>query len=147
VWLGYSVLAAAGQLLLQRAALLSPSWVTTSPWIAAGLLALAGAYQWTPLRDACMRHCRSPFGFFLSSWRDGRWGAFTMGARHGTYCVGCCWALMALSFVFGVMSLLWMAAVTAFLVVEKATSAGPWMSKAAGVALVACAIWTLGRAL
>ncbi len=69
-----------------------------------------------------------------------------MGARHGTHCVGCCWALMALSFVFGVMSLLWMAAVTAFLLVEKATSAGPWLSKAAGVALVACAIWTIGRA-
>lgn len=146
VWLGYSVLAAGGQLLLQRAALLSQDWVTTSPWLAAGLLVVAGVYQWTPLRDACMTHCRSPFGFFLTSWREGRWGAFTMGARHGMYCVGCCWALMALSFVFGVMSLLWMAIVTAFLLLEKATSAGPWMSKAAGIGLVAVAVWMVGRA-
>jgi predicted metal-binding membrane protein len=144
VWLGYSVLAAAGQLALQRAALLSPRWTTTSPWVAAGLLALAGAYQLTPLRDACMAHCRSPFGFFLSSWREGRWGAFTMGARHGISCVGCCWALMALSFVFGVMSLLWMALVTAFLLLEKATSAGPWMSKTAGIGLLAGAVWMVG---
>jgi predicted metal-binding membrane protein len=69
-----------------------------------------------------------------------------MGARHGVYCVGCCWALMALSFVFGVMSLLWMAIVTAFLLLEKATSAGPWMSKAAGIGLVAVAVWMVGRA-
>ncbi len=143
VWLGYSVAAAAGQLVLQRVALLSPNWVAKSPLLAAVLLLVAGVYQLTPFRDACMSHCRSPLGYFLARWRPGRWGAFTMGTSHGVYCVGCCWALMALSFVFGVMNLLWMALLTAFLLLEKATSAGPWLSKTAGVLLVAYAAWML----
>jgi predicted metal-binding membrane protein len=143
VWLTYSFAAAAGQLLLQHRALLSPEWATTSPALASALLAAAGIYQWTALRDACLSHCRSPFGFFLTSWREGRWGALTMGARHGLYCIGCCWALMALSFVFGVMNLAWMAGLTAFLLLEKASAAGRWMSRAAGAALVVYAGWTL----
>ncbi len=141
IWLMYSVAAAAGQLLLQRRALLSQEWVTTSPVLASALLASAGIYQWTPLRDACMAHCRTPFGFFLTSWRAGRWGALTMGVRHGLYCLGCCWALMALSFVFGAMNLVWMAGLTAFLLLEKATAGGRWMSKTAGGLLVAYALW------
>ncbi len=146
VWLVYSVVAAAGQLLLQRAALVSGQWAVTNPALGVGLLVAAGIYQWTPLRDACMSHCRSPIGFFLSSWREGSWGAFTMGLRHGIYCVGCCWALMALSFVFGVMNVMWMALATGFLLVEKATSAGPWMTKPAGVLLAGWGIWVmLGR--
>lgn len=145
-WLAYCGLAAGGQLALQRAALLSRAGVLTSPAIAGGLLLLAGVYQLSPQRDACIVHCRSPMAFFLARWRDGYWGAFTMGGSHGAYCLGCCWALMALSFVFGVMNLAWMAAITGFLVVEKATSAGPWMGRAAGVLLLACAAWTLARA-
>jgi predicted metal-binding membrane protein len=139
IWLGYSLVAATGQLALQRLALLSGGGVLSSPWVASVLLAAAGIHQLTPWRDACLSHCRSPMGFFLTSWREGAWGAFTMGVRHGAYCVGCCWALMALSFVFGVMNLVWMALVTAFLVVEKTTSAGPWLSRSAGVVLLACA--------
>ena len=146
-WLAYSGLAAGGQLVLQRAALLSRAGVITSPGIAGELLLLAGVYQLTPQRDACMLHCRSPMAFFLTRWREGYWGAFTMGARHGVYCLGCCWALMALSFVFGLMNLAWMAVLTGFLVVEKATSAGPWMGRAAGVLLLACAALTLVRAM
>lgn len=145
-WLAYSALAAAAQLVLQRAALLSREGVITSPAVAASLLLVAGIYQLSPQRDACMIHCRSPLSFFLTRWKEGQWGAFTMGARHGTYCVGCCWALMALSFVFGVMNLTWMAIITGFLVLEKATSAGPWMSRGAGVLLLGCAAWTLVRA-
>jgi predicted metal-binding membrane protein len=147
VWTGYSVLAAGGQLVLQRAALLSGEGALTNRFVAAALLAVAGLYQWTPFRDACMAHCRSPFAFFLSSWRGGPWGAFSMGARHGIHCAGCCWALMGLSFVFGVMSLAWMAALTAFLVVEKVTSAGPWLGKAGGVLLAGGAVWVLVRGL
>jgi predicted metal-binding membrane protein len=145
VWTAYSILAAIGQLALQRAALLSGEAALTNPYLASGLLAVAGAYQWTPFRDACMTHCRSPFAFFLSSWREGNWGAFSMGARHGLYCAGCCWALMALSFVFGVMSLAWMAALTAFLLLEKATSAGPWLGKLGGALLLGGAAWVAVR--
>jgi predicted metal-binding membrane protein len=141
VWVGYSLLAAAGQLVLQRSALLSAEGALTSRYLASALLALAGAYQWSPFRDACMTHCRSPFAFFLSSWRAGPWGAFSMGARHGIFCAGCCWALMAVSFVFGVMSLAWMAALTAFLVLEKATSAGPWLGRVGGGLLLATSAW------
>lgn len=145
VWVAYSVLAAVGQMLLHRAALLSGEGALTSKFVVAAFLAGAGVYQWTPLRDACMAHCRSPFAFLLSHWREGPWGAFSMGARHGLYCAGCCWALMGLSFVFGVMSLAWMAGLTAFLLLEKTTSAGPWLGKAGGALLVAGSAWVLVR--
>ncbi len=145
VWLAYSVAAATGQLVLQHRALLSQEWVTSSPALAAAALAAAGVYQWTPLRDSCMAHCRSPFGFFLTSWREGGWGAAAMGARHGLYCLGCCWALMALSFVFGIMNLAWMAGLTVFLLLEKVTATGRWMGRTAGAALVGYALLILFR--
>lgn len=145
VWTACSILAAAAQMALQRAALLSEEGALTSKLVAAVLLAGAGVYQWTPFREACLTHCRSPFAFFLSHWREGSWGAFSMGARHGLYCAGCCWALMGLSFAFGVMSLSWMAALTAFLLLEKTTSAGPWLGKAGGALLVAGSAWVLVR--
>lgn len=145
MWLGYSAVAAVGQLQLQRSALLSQDWALKSPVFAAGLLAVAGLYQWSSLRDACMTHCRSPFGYFLSSWRPGPRGAFLMGVKHGTYCLGCCWALMALSFVFGVMNVLWMALLTAFLLVEKVASAGPWLSRLAGTLLLVGAVWMISK--
>jgi len=141
VWVLYSFAAAAAQLALQRAALLSGEGLLTNRYLACALLAAAGLYQWTPLRDACLTHCRSPFAFFLSSWREGRWGAIWMGARHGLHCLGCCWVLMALAFVFGVMSLTWMAGLTAFLLVEKATSAGPWLGRLGGGVLLGGAAW------
>lgn len=147
VWMVYSGLATIGQWGLHAAALLSPGLPGTSPVLGGALLLTAGIYQLTPFRDACMAHCRSPLGFFLASWKDGRFGAFTMGFRHGLYCVGCCWALMALSFAFGVMNLLWMACLTAFLLVEKVASAGPRMSKSAGWLLAGCGLWMLGKAL
>ncbi len=143
VWVGYSVLAAGGQMLLQRMALLSSEGTLTSPFVGSALLAVAGVYQWTPFRDSCMTHCRSPFAYFLSDWRAGSWGAFFMSARHGIYCAGCCWALMALSLVFGVMSLAWMGVLTAFLLLEKVTSAGPWLGRTAGALLLAGAVWLL----
>jgi predicted metal-binding membrane protein len=147
IWLAYSVVATIAQWGLHAAALLSPGLEGTSPVLGGVLLLGAGVYQLTPFRDACMAHCRSPLGFFLASWKDGRFGAFTMGFRHGLYCAGCCWALMALSFAFGVMNLLWMAGLTAFLVVEKVASAGPRVSKAAGGLLAGCGLWMLGTVL
>lgn len=147
IWMAYSGLATIGQWGLHAAALLSPGLAGTSPVLGGALLLSAGVYQLTPFRDACMAHCRSPLGFFLTSWKDGRFGAFSMGFRHGLYCVGCCWALMALSFAFGVMNLLWMAGLTAFLLVEKVASVGPRMSKATGWLLAGCGLWMLGKSL
>lgn len=147
IWVAYSALATLGQWGLGAAALLSPALVGTSPVVGGVLLLAAGIYQWTPWRDACMTHCRSPLGFFATSWKEGRRGAFTMGFRHGLYCVGCCWALMALSFVFGVMNILWMAGLTVFLLAEKVTSWGPWFGKAAGGILAVYGLWMLVRSV
>ncbi len=94
-------------------------------WAVAGLAAftLAAVYELTPLKDVCLGKCRSPLGFLLGSWRDGRWGALRMGAKNGAWCVGCCWALMASLFALGVMSLTWMAVVAGLIAVEKTL---PW---------------------
>ena len=91
----------------------------TSPVLSGGLLIAAGVFQWTPLKRACLKGCRSPLSFLMSEWRDGTAGAFIMGLRHGSYCVGCCWVLMALLFVAGVMNLLWVAVIALFVMAEK----------------------------
>jgi predicted metal-binding membrane protein len=98
-------------------------WTEAGRWLAGGTLAVAAAYELTPLKDVCLTKCRSPLGFLFGSWRDGSWGALTMGARHGAWCVGCCWALMAALFALGVMSLAWMAFVAALIGLEKSL---PW---------------------
>ena len=99
------------------------AWHTGGRWFAAGVLALASLYEVTPLKDVCLAKCRSPIGFLLGSWRDGRLGALEMGSRHGGWCLGCCWALMAALFALGVMSLTWMAFVAALIALEKTV---PW---------------------
>jgi predicted metal-binding membrane protein len=91
--------------------------------VAAGILVAAALYQLTPLKDACLGTCRSPLGFLVGSWRDGLSGAVRMGARHGAWCTGCCWALMAALFALGVMSIAWMAVVAALIASEKML---PW---------------------
>jgi predicted metal-binding membrane protein len=99
--------------------LIDVSWDGAGRWLAGGTLIVAAAYEVTPLKDVCLTKCRSPLGFLLGSWRDGIAGAFAMGARHGAWCVGCCWALMASLFALGVMSLAWMAFVAALIALEK----------------------------
>ena len=141
VWAGFSLVAAVLQAALQERMLLSPDLTLAAPWLGAAVLALAGVYQLTPLKYACLVRCRSPLGFMLGHWRDGVSGAFTMGARHGGYCLGCCWALMALLFVGGVMNLAWVAALAVFVLAEKVVARGPWLSRASGVALLAWAAW------
>jgi predicted metal-binding membrane protein len=94
-------------------------WDAGGRWFAGGVLAVAAVYELTPLKDVCLAKCRSPLGFLLGAWRDGRSGAVQMGARHAAWCVGCCWALMAALFALGVMSLAWMALVAALITVEK----------------------------
>jgi predicted metal-binding membrane protein len=146
VWTIFSVAAAVTQTGLHTAALLSPAMATTSPLLAGGLLIVAGVFQWTPLKRACLATCRSPLSFLMSRWREGRGGAFMMGLRHGLYCLGCCWALMALLFVAGVMNLLWVAAIAAAVLVEKVVPRGDLLSRLAGVALVAAGLLVVARA-
>ena len=99
------------------------AWDYAGRWVAGGTLALAAAYELTPLKTVCLRHCRSPLGFLLGSWREGLSGALAMGAKHGAWCVGCCWALMASLFALGVMSIAWMAFVAGLIAAEKTL---PW---------------------
>ena len=136
VWAGYSAGATVAQWGLHSAALLSPMMVSASPVLGGLLLIAAGIFQWTPLKQACLRHCRSPLGFLTAEWRQGRRGALLMGLKHGAFCVGCCWVLMALLFVAGVMNLLWVAAITAFVLIEKVAPRGAPIGVAAGAILV-----------
>lgn len=136
VWACFSVVAVAVQWGLEDMALLSPMLVSASPFLGGGLLLAAGIYQLTPLKQACLRHCRSPLQFVLSRWRNGRRGAFRMGVEHGAYCVGCCWFLMGLLFFGGVMNLYWIIGIAAFVFFEKSIPAGHWLSYCVGVLLI-----------
>ena len=141
VWAGFSVAATAAQIALVLAILASSS--VDSSLIGGVLLLAAGAFQLSPLKSVCLRHCRTPVGFITNDWREGRLGALLMGLHHGGYCLGCCWALMGLLFLLGVMNLLWIAALAAFVLVEKVVPAGEWVGRAAGVGLLAWGIWLL----
>ena len=147
VWAAFAVLATAAQWGLHTVSLLSPMMASTSPVLGGTLLLAAGIYQWTPLKHACLSKCRSPLGFVLNEWREGGWGAFLMGLKHGAYCTGCCWSLMALLFVAGVMNLVWVAAIAGFVLLEKVAPAGKRMGQAAGILLVAGGVLLLGLTL
>jgi predicted metal-binding membrane protein len=142
-WTGYAILAALGQSALHSAGLLSPAMASASPLLGGAILLLAGLYQWLPIKGACLSHCRSPLGFFSTEWREGVAGALRMGFRHGSYCVGCCWALMALLFVAGVMNLVWVAAIAVFVLTEKVVPNGKLLSRVTGAALAAWGLWML----
>ena len=146
VWVGFSVLATLVQWGLQSAALLSPMMVSTSPILGGTLLIAAGIFQWTPLKDVCLAHCRSPMTFIFSDWREGIGGAVRMGLHHGAFCVGCCWALMALLFVVGVMNLLWIAALTIFVVIEKLAPHGGIVGRITGGVLITAGVVLLVQA-
>jgi predicted metal-binding membrane protein len=116
-------------------------WDGAGRWLAAGVLLAAAVYELTPVKNVCLSKCRSPLGFLLGSWRDGHSGALRMGVRHGAWCVGCCWALMASLFALGVMSIAWMALVAALIAVEKTL---PWRRTATyGTALILLALGLL----
>jgi predicted metal-binding membrane protein len=142
-WTAFSAAATAAQEGLRSAALLSPEMAANSRPLGRALLICAGIFQWMPLKNACLRHCRSPLGFLLTEWRDGRAGALRMGWKHGLFCVGCCWLLMALLFVVGIMNLVWVAAIAAFVIVEKIMPAGPLVGRAAGAVIAAWGLWGL----
>lgn len=137
VWTLFSAGATVAQWALDQAALLSPMMVTTSPWVGAALLISAGIYQLTPAKDACLRHCRTPVHFISDHWRSGVAGAFRMGVQHGAYCLGCCWALMGLLFFGGVMNLLWIAAITLFVLAEKVLPVPKGATRWSGFAMIA----------
>ena len=137
VWAGFSIAATLLQWALHSASLLSSMMSLTSPVLGGILLLAAGVFQWTPLKNACLRHCRTPMGFITNDWREGRRGALAMGLHHGAYCLGCCWALMGLLFLLGVMNLLWIAALAAFVLVEKVAPGAPWVSRITGLVLLA----------
>lgn len=147
IWAAFSVLATAVQWGLHTVSLLSSMMVSNTPVLGGILLLVAGIYQWTPLKHACLSKCRSPLGFVLNEWREGRRGAFLMGLKHGSYCTGCCWSLMALLFVAGVMNLLWVAAIAGFILLEKMAPAGHRMGQAAGVLMVGGGVVLLGLTL
>lgn len=142
-WSPFSVVATLAQWLLHQTALLSPTLAASSPILGGVLLCAAGAYQFTALKRVCLTHCRSPLGFLLSRWRDGPLGALGMGLRHGWYCLGCCWALMALLFVAGVMNLLWIAALALLVLVEKAAPRGYAVGRVAGAVMLGVGIGVL----
>ena len=119
-WGMFSLLASAAQWLLHEYGLLNPMMNSTSYLLSGAVLILAGVYQWTPMKDACLHQCRTPLGFLMAAWKDGRFGAFQMGMHHGLFCVGCCWALMAVLFSVGVMNILWVVLITIFVLLEKA---------------------------
>jgi predicted metal-binding membrane protein len=141
VWTVFSVGATALQRALGSLLLVSPMMEITSPAVGAMLLFLAGLYQLSPIKLACLRTCQSPLGFLMSRWRNGLSGAFRMGLRHGTYCVGCCWALMLLLFAGGVMNLTVIAALTAFVAFEKLSPLGVHGARIAGLLLIIAAFW------
>jgi predicted metal-binding membrane protein len=142
-WTGFSAAASSLQLALHRAAVLTTSMAAASALSVGAILVAAGVYQWLPVKSACLTHCRSPLAFLAREWRDGARGAMTMGLRHGLYCVGCCWALMMLLFAAGVMNLVWVAAIAAFVLAEKLLPRGPYLAKVAGILLVAWGAWVL----
>jgi predicted metal-binding membrane protein len=143
VWTAFSLAVTLLQWRLQTGGLLSPDMISTSARFGAGLLLAAGVFQFTSLKHKCLAHCRSPLGFVMTQWRDGARGAFVMGWRHGAFCLGCCWALMALLFVTGVMNLLWIALLSIFVLLEKVLPAGQLVARASGTLLIVAGLWML----
>jgi predicted metal-binding membrane protein len=141
VWGSLSLLATSIQMRLDQLALLSPMMKSASVPLGAALLIAAGVYQMTPLKYACLRHCRTPIDFFARRWRPGAKGAFLMGLEHGAFCLGCCWVMMGLLFYAGVMNLLWVAGLAAYVLLEKLAPAGQRISRFAGIVLI---LWGVG---
>jgi len=146
IWAAFSLIAALAQWGLERAGLLSVAMMSTNAMFGGVILLAAGLYQFTPVKNACLRYCQSPVLFLSRHWRRGAMGALRMGLRHGGYCLGCCWFLMALLFVGGVMNLVWIAAIALYVACEKLLPLGHRLSRVAGVGLVVSGAIILARA-
>jgi predicted metal-binding membrane protein len=143
-WTAFSLAATALQRALASLLLVTPMMEAGSDRVTATLLVAAGVYQWTPLKHACLRACQSPLGFLMARWRSGWSGAFRMGLDHGSYCIGCCWALMLLLFAGGVMNLVVIAGLTAWVAVEKLVPFTRRSAQVSGAVMIAAAMWILG---
>ena len=147
VWAVFSLAATTGNWGLHQASLLtSMMGASTSGYLGGALLLLAAVFQWSPLKYACLKQCRTPMGFLMTSWREGHRGALRMGLEHGAYCLGCCWALMLLLFVLGIMNLVWIAALAAFVLAEKVAPWPEWVSRGTGVLMAGWGIWAIATA-
>lgn len=146
IWTAFSAGAVALQFGLEKLAVLSPMMEASNMTFAGLVLATAGLYQWLPLKKTCLRHCRSPLEFILAHWRRGALGAFTMGMQHGLYCLGCCWMLMLLLFVGGVMNMAWIGGLTLYVLIEKLAPAGYWLGRGTGLLLMGWGMATLWTA-
>jgi predicted metal-binding membrane protein len=146
-WTAYSFFAALAQGWLHNKALLDMNAAATSPLLGGLVLMAAGGYQFTKWKNACLRYCRSPLGYLMTEWRDGLDGAFRMGVQHGAFCLVCCWMLMALLFIVGVMNLLWGVVITVYVLIEKVAPKGQWISRAAGAGMLLWGVWILGSFL
>jgi predicted metal-binding membrane protein len=144
-WAVFSVAATALQWALGKMLIINPMMEASSATVGAVFLLVAGIYQWTPLKHACLTTCQSPMAFVTRHWRSGTWGAFRMGAEHGAHCVGCCWALMLLLFAGGVMNIWVIAALTVFVGFEKLVPLGVWGPRASGALLIAAAAWLFAK--
>jgi predicted metal-binding membrane protein len=144
-WMAFSLAATFAQWALQRAALLTPMMESASNVLGGVVLIAAGVYQWTPVKEACLSYCQAPLTFIMrhGGFRREAAGALTLGFRHGLYCIGCCWALMLLLFVGGIMNLLWIAALAMLVLFEKTVPFGKSVSRVAGVAFIAMGAWLL----
>jgi predicted metal-binding membrane protein len=147
IWAGFSACAALAQWALHQAAMLSPAMSTSNQRVGGAILIGAGLYQLTPFKGACLTRCRSPLGFLMTNWRDGDLGAFGMGMRHGAYCLGCCWALMCVLFVVGVMNLVWVAALSVLVLAEKIAPGAAILTRVAGAAMIAAGVLVAAGAI
>ena len=147
VWIAFAAIATLLQWQLDQAQLLSDTMALASVVAASAVLIAAGIYQWTPLKQACLRHCRSPLEFLLFHWRDGGAAAFVSGVRHGAFCFGCCWMLMALLFVGGIMNLAWIGGIALLVLIEKVLPWGGWTVRATGAVMIAWGAGTLAAAI
>jgi len=147
VWTAFSVVATLAQGGLRAATLLSPMMETTSPVLGGIILIAAGVFQFTPLKYACLSHCRTPLGYFMTEWREGKLGALVMGVHHGAFCVGCCWLIMALLFVAGVMNLVWIAIIAVYVLAEKLLPDSHKVSWGIGALMTSWGIWMITNVL
>ena len=148
-WSAFSLVATLAQWQLSRLALLTPMMASASGLFGGCVLVAAGLYQWSPLKERCLKHCQSPLGFLMSrgGFRASPWGSLRLGAEHGAFCVVCCWALMALLFVGGVMNLLWIAGLTIFVLLEKVIPTGQLVPRLAGVAVTVAGFFLIYRTI
>ncbi|MGI9374162.1 MAG: DUF2182 domain-containing protein [Hyphomicrobiales bacterium] len=142
-WVGFSLVATALNWWLHTEGSLTSMMGRLAPATGGILLIFAGLFQWTRLKDACLEHCRSPMGFLMTHWHEGALGALRMGLHHGAYCLGCCWMLMVLLFVLGVMNLPWVAILTIIVLAEKIVPHGRHLSRALGLGLIAWGTWLI----